>query len=253
MFKERMTKLRPKYTQAMTSIKRTVLIYAKPPVMGMSKTRLADGLGAAEAQRIARWTFERTLRAAIDTRWRTILATTPDSYLNATLGGLWPKSLERMSQGSGDLTARLNKGLAKAPPGKVVFIGADCPDISSALIGDAFEELSTSNAVFGPARDGGFWLFGINKRAQTASPFENVRWSTKYALGDVRDNLFGTGSITYLPELIDIDTAEDWYDWRGGQSGELASAPPKTAPAAEAKDPPKRGLFSRLRRVKAKS
>ena len=203
---------------------RTVFIYAKPPVMGLSKTRLAEGLGAAEAQRIARWTFSKTLQATSDARWNAVLATTPDKYLNATLGGLWPKSLERMSQGTGDLTDRLNKGLRAAPSGKVIFIGADCPDISNALIAEAFDKLSTHDAVFGPARDGGFWLFGLNKRSQTASPFENVRWSTKYALGDVRDNLFGSGTISYLPELIDIDTAEDWNDWRSGAVA-TASAP----------------------------
>ncbi len=218
---------------------RTVFIYAKPPVMGLSKTRLAEGLGAAEAQRIARWTFSKTLQATSDARWNTVLATTPDKYLNATLGGLWPKSLERMSQGTGDLTDRLNKGLRAAPIGKVIFIGADCPDISNALIAEAFDKLSTHDAVFGPARDGGFWLFGLNKRSQTSSPFENVRWSTKYALGDVRDNLFGSGTISYLPELIDIDTAEDWNDWRSGAVA-TASAPvdfahPKMTKPAEKK------------------
>ena len=238
-------------------MKQTVFIYAKPPVMGIAKTRLAESLGAAEAQRIARWTFERALRATNDKRWHTILATTPDTYLNATLGGLWPKSLERMSQGSGDLTARLNKGLRAAPLGKVIFIGADCPDISSALIADAFDKLSTHDAVFGPARDGGFWLFGIKKRAQTVWPFENVRWSTKYALGDVRDNLYGLGSITYLPELIDIDTADDWRDWKAQQSEVPSDAPAHSqsssngSPPAEA--PPKRGLFSMFRKRKAAS
>lgn len=232
-------------------MKKTVFIYAKPPVMGLSKTRLADGLGAAEAQRIARWTFEKTLQATHDNRWKTILATTPDKYLNATLGGLWPKSLERMSQGNGDLTERLNKGLRAAGNGKVLFIGADCPDITNALIAEAFDRLSQSDAVFGPARDGGFWLFGINKRTQTRSPFEKVRWSTKHALGDVRDNLFGQAKISYLPELIDIDTAEDWNDWRTGvpaiPAAPVTTTPPETTKPAGKK---KRRWFG-LRKAKA--
>ena len=191
----------------------TVFIYAKPPVMGLSKTRLAAGIGAASAQRIARSLFAKTLRACNDPRWTTVLATTPDTYLDAVLGGLWPKALPRMSQGGGDLTDRLNKGLKEAPLGRVLFIGADCPDISNALIAEAFHKLKSHDAVFGPARDGGFWLFGLNKGVRTQSPFHNVRWSTKYALGDVRDNLYGTHSVTYLPELIDIDTAGDWKFW----------------------------------------
>lgn len=230
---------------------KTVFIYAKPPIMGLSKTRLAADLGAAEAQRIARWTFRQTLRAVNDTRWKTVLATTPDAYLDATLGGLWPKSLERMSQGSGDLTDRLNKGLRQAPNGKVLFIGADCPDVTNALIAKAFEKLSTSDAVFGPARDGGFWLFGINKRVNTPSPFGNVRWSTKYALGDVRDNLFGTGKISYLPELIDIDTADDLDAWQTGEEkSDISSRVSSTSKdsSVPAKKKKSRGLFGFFRK-----
>lgn len=210
MFKERVSEFRREYSQPMSTIKRTVFIYAKPPMIGVSKTRLAAGLGAATAQRVARWSFEKTLRAARDPRWETVLAVAPDAHLNDTLGGLWPSTLRRIAQGSGDLTDRLNRGLDAAPNGAVVFIGADCPDITPALIAGAFDNLKKNDAVFGPSSDGGFWLFGMNKQVRTPSPFNNVRWSTKHALGDVRDNLFGSSTIAYLPELSDIDTAEDW-------------------------------------------
>ncbi len=42
----------------------TLLIFAKPPRIGLSKTRLAAGLGKAAARRIALFTLGRTLRAA---------------------------------------------------------------------------------------------------------------------------------------------------------------------------------------------
>ena len=42
----------------------TVLIYAKPPRMGLAKTRLASGVGLTEARRIAHFTLARTMRAA---------------------------------------------------------------------------------------------------------------------------------------------------------------------------------------------
>jgi len=232
-------------------MKRTVYIYAKPPIIGVSKTRLADGVGAAKAQRFARWSFEKTLRAASDTRWNTVLAASPDTYLNSTLGGLWPSSLKRMSQGSGDLTARLNKGLAAAPNGAVVFIGADCPDISNALIADAFNQLKTQDAVFGPARDGGFWLFGMNKRTRTASPFENVRWSTKHALGDVRDNLFGETKIGYLPELSDIDTGADWQERAAGKQAKPSPKSSKKLASEKTKPPKQKRRWFGFGKVKA--
>lgn len=191
----------------------TVLIYAKPPLIGLAKTRLAAGLGRTEARRIARFTMALTLRAAIDPRWKTYLFASPDKFLQASLGGLWPQGLIRCSQGHGDLTARLNKGLRGAPNGPVLFIGSDAPGIRSALIWQAIQSLKRHGAVFGPASDGGFWLFGLVKSPHTPSPFHNVRWSSPHAMHDVQANLPDSATVAQLPELIDIDDATDWRDW----------------------------------------
>lgn len=193
---------------------RTLLIYAKPPRMGLAKTRLARGLGHSAAQRIARMGFSRTLRAAIDPRWQTVLYTAPDLAVHETLGGLWPPALIRRAQGRGDLGDRLARGLDEAPHGRVVFIGADAPDISRALIWQAFRALTQHDAVFGPASDGGFWLFGLHAGLRRQAPFEKVRWSGPNALADVRANLPEGARIAMLAELIDIDEAVDWRAWR---------------------------------------
>lgn len=198
-------------------MKQTVLIFAKPPLIGLSKTRLARSLGKAEARRIARMTMARTLREVRDDRWETILYAAPDTYLADGFGRLWPQDLVRRSQGTGDLTARLNKGLSEASLGQVLFIGADAPDIRRSHIADAFRALKTHDAVFGPASDGGFWLFGLNKRSRTASPFAPVRWSGPHAMADVRANLGSDVQVAELPTLIDIDEAEDWWAWRTKQ------------------------------------
>lgn len=193
--------------------KATLLIYAKPPRMGLAKTRLAKGLGPTEARRIAHFTLSRTMRAALAGPWTPILYTAPDRALGENLGGIWPAHLSRRSQGKGGLTERLERGLAEAPPGPLLFIGADTPDISPALIRAAIRSLQRHDAVFGPARDGGFWLFGLNKRSGTRSPFGHVRWSGPHAMLDVRNNLPKNALVGTLPMLADIDEAKDWHDW----------------------------------------
>ena len=96
---------------------RSVLIFAKPPLIGLSKTRLSRTLGKAEARRIARMTMAKTLREVGGARrWNTVLYTTPDKYLPRGFGGLWPDHLERRSQGTGDLTARLDNCLLYTSP-----------------------------------------------------------------------------------------------------------------------------------------
>jgi len=191
-----------------------LLIYAKPPRIGLAKTRLARSLGSpAQARRIAMMTLARTMRAAMHGAWTPILYTAPDSALSESLGGVWPAHLERRSQGQGDLTQRLNRGLHEAAPGPVLFVGADAPDLSPALIRRAIVALNTHDAVFGPASDGGFWLFGLNKTARNKSPFEPVRWSGPHAMADVRRNLPSGSKVAVLPTLIDLDEAEDWKSW----------------------------------------
>ena len=194
--------------------KATVLIYAKPPRMGLAKTRLAKGLGPTEARRIAHFTLSRTMRAVLSGPWTPILHTTPDRALAESLGGIWPAHLSRRSQGKGGLTERLEHGLAEAPPGPVLFIGADAPDVTLALLRAAIRALQRHDAVFGPARDGGFWLFGLNKGPRTRSPFDDVRWSGPHAMADVWGNLPAAARVAVLPTLIDIDEADDWRAWR---------------------------------------
>lgn len=192
-----------------------LLIFAKPPRIGLAKTRLARSLGSSvQARRIAMMTLARTMRAALSGPWRPVLYTAPDSALEESLGGVWPAQLERRSQGRGDLTQRLNKGLTQAAPGPVLFIGADAPDLTPALIRRAIRALQSHDAVFGPASDGGFWLFGLHKSARTQSPFGHVRWSGPHAMADVKANLPPGARIAELPTLIDLDEAEDWYAWR---------------------------------------
>ena len=96
-------------------------------------------------------TLSRTLRAGLSGPWYTVLYAAPDSALTESLGGLWPAHLPRRSQGRGTLTDRLNKGLRDSPPGPVLFIGADAPDLSAALIRRAITPLHRHDAVFGPA------------------------------------------------------------------------------------------------------
>lgn len=191
----------------------TLFVFAKPPRIGLSKTRLAKGLGAAQARRIAAFTLARTLRAAKGSGCAVIVYVAPDRLVQDAQAGQTFAGLPLAPQGRGGLTERLGLALRHAPPGPVLFIGADAPDVTAGKLRGAAALLRKNDAVFGPAADGGFWLFGLHKGPQTRDPFDRVRWSGPHAMEDVWSNLPGRSRIGLLEQLTDIDEASDWKGW----------------------------------------
>jgi rSAM/selenodomain-associated transferase 1 len=184
----------------------TLIIMAKAPRIGVGKTRLAAEIGNVEAWRINRALQARTMRAAIDPRWRTLLYVTPHSALDLDAPGVWPRDVERFPQGEGDLGERLARAIA--PHQRVAVIGTDCRDITRAHIASAFTALRRAPFALGPARDGGFWLMAARDGAAAAGAMSNVRWSSKHAAKDVIRTL-GASNVALLATLRDVDVAAD--------------------------------------------
>jgi len=63
--------------------------------------------------------------------------------------------------------------------------------------------------VLGPARDGGYYLIGMSRRADFL--FEGITWSSEWVLSQTLALAEEQGfDTTLLPILEDIDTLEDW-------------------------------------------
>ncbi len=192
---------------------RHLVIFVKAPQLGAVKTRLAADIGAVDALRFYRATTARIVRRlGRDSRWQCWLAVTPDRF--ARDGGYWPRRLPRLAQGAGDLGARMARPLMRLPPGPVVIVGTDVPDLRAAHVARAFAALRRKAAVFGPAPDGGFWLIGVDRRRPTPGLFRNVRWSSPHALADTLANLPPGIEPEMLDELADIDDGEGYRRWR---------------------------------------
>jgi rSAM/selenodomain-associated transferase 1 len=196
--------------------RRTLIVFAKAPALGRVKGRLARGVGPSAALAFYRQALTHVLRrVAKDGRWRTVLVVTPD--IAARKARMWPLRTARRAQGAGDLGARMARSLRSSPKGQVLIIGADIPEIHAAHITRAFAALGRSDIVFGPARDGGYWLIGAKGAARAASMFANVRWSTKHALADTLSNL-DRWRVAMLDPLDDVDDAAAYRRFlrRGG-------------------------------------
>lgn len=200
---------------------RHVVIFVKAPRLGVVKTRLARGIGAVRAWAFQRRTVDILLRRlAGDRRWRTVVAMTPDHLATARARPRsWPRTVNIMPQGGGDLGQRMARPMHELPPGPVVIIGSDIPDLAPDHIWRAFKALGDHDAVFGPSEDGGYWLVGLSRRSVPRGLFEDVRWSGRHALADTIATLGPHARIAMLETLHDIDTADDLARWRAARGG----------------------------------
>jgi rSAM/selenodomain-associated transferase 1 len=180
---------------------------AKSPRAGRIKQRLAASVGVVSAARFYRICLAHTLlRLGRDPRWQTLLAVSPDVDVSAPL---WPRGVERVPQGKGDLAVRMQRLFRRLPPGPAIIVGSDIPAISPSDIARAFRLLGNGDAVFGRAADGGYWLVGLRRTPRVLAPFTNVRWSGPHALADTLRNLNGR-RLAFAAMLSDVDCEEDY-------------------------------------------
>jgi uncharacterized protein len=204
-------------------VNRHLVIFLRAPRLGRVKSRLAAGIGALAALRFHRETSARLLRRlGRDRRWRCLLAVTPDRDAR----GRWLAGLPRRGQGGGDLGRRMARIFEELPPGPVVIVGSDIPDLAPRHVAAAFRALGKCEAVFGPAEDGGYWLVGMRRRPRLSRGlFEGVRWSTRFALADTLESLPRSMSLAVLETLEDVDDAASYRRWRKRLSAAASDAP----------------------------
>jgi hypothetical protein len=201
-----------------------LVAFVKAPRLGRAKTRLAADGGA-----VAAWAFYRRSTGAIlnrlegQGRWQPWLAVTPDT---AAAPDLWPKAWRRIGQGTGDLGQRMARAMRELPPGPVIIIGTDVPDIRPAHIARGFRALGHHDAVLGPAADGGYWLVGLRRRPRLPEIFQGVRWSTEFALADTLANARGL-DVAMLDVLDDVDDGAGLERWRRREAAGRPTAAPR--------------------------
>jgi len=138
-----------------------LIIFARFPEPGKSKTRLIPALGPAGAAELYRQMVEHTLHWAKKLRDRLPLSIEirfTGRPLETFRHWLGPNFLYS-PQGEGDLGQRMRRSIQDAfamKMKKVLLIGTDCPDLSPDLVEGALVLLRSSDLVLGPSEDGGY-------------------------------------------------------------------------------------------------
>lgn len=191
-------------------------LFARAPVAGRVKRRLAADIGADEALRAHRLLVEDTVaRLAVVPGVITELWLTGDP--GAPAGEEWSRggTLRLRCQRGDDLGARmlhaLMDGLERAD--EALVAGTDVPAVDAAYVTAAVAALATHDVVFGPAEDGGYGLVGARRQARRglARLFEDVPWGSDRVLDITLTRARESGlSVALLEPVWDVDTVDDW-------------------------------------------
>jgi hypothetical protein len=186
-----------------------VIVLAKEPRPGFTKTRLAAGVGAEAAARLSEVFLRRTLSFARPHARRLFVSFAPREARDAFEA--WAPGARLISQPEGDLGLRLQCAfeMALADGARTpVLIGSDSPTLPPNLLRYAQRLLVGHDVVLGPAEDGGYYLIGMNKPQPAL--FREIDWSESVVLGQTLARAADAGlRVATLPYWYDIDTADD--------------------------------------------
>jgi len=197
-------------------------LFTRYPAPGTTKTRLIPKLGkkgAADLQREMTTHIFYRVRALIPLRGVEIEI----RYEGGTLCQMqqWLGADMIFSpQKPGDIGRRMARAIGDASADGVdatVIIGSDIPGISTGILNRAFVRLKDNDIVLGPARDGGYYLIGIDARClKNAVPalFNGIDWGADTVLARTLD-VAGRLNLTHalLEPLADVDRPEDLVHW----------------------------------------
>lgn len=184
-----------------------LFIFAKAPIAGAVKTRLARGIGVARATAWYRRALARTIGVTRQSRVPFVVA---------------------LRQPMGDLGRRM--GLtAKIARGPSIIVGCDIPQLSPVILREAADAVRRFDLVLGPARDGGYYLVGLRTPAHAFRLYDRVRWSSAHAMADTQKNAPSHWRVKMLPMLQDVDVVEDLNQPPASALAMMISSPSRTS------------------------
>lgn len=189
----------------------TVIVFAKAPVPGYAKTRLARALGAEGAAHLAARMLSETLVKAVEAGIGPIeLCCAPDDAHPAFRHAASVHGVRLTVQGEGDLGARMHRAMVRnlAHCRSAVLIGTDAPGLGPTTLREAARLLDSQPAVFAPAVDGGYVLVGLSQPMPDV--FDGISWSTDRVMAQTRARLTQRGlRCAELETFADVDEYDD--------------------------------------------
>jgi rSAM/selenodomain-associated transferase 1 len=187
-----------------------LIVVAKQPAPGQTKTRLAPPLTSERAAELYKAFLLDTLdlvRAAECAQ--PFIAYLPEAA-RGYFGALAP-DFELLTQRGANLGERLDSALTECLTGgydRAVIMDSDSPTLPAEYLKQAFEAMAEADGVLGPCDDGGYYLIGLRRPAPRL--LREVPMSTPTVVSDTLALAAGEGlQMAQLPAWYDVDTVTD--------------------------------------------
>ncbi len=187
-------------------IDRALIIFTRNPELGKCKTRLAKSVGDEEALKIYKYLLQHTANVVKKVNAERFVFYSENIQEN----DIWEDAFfHKKLQHGNDLGERMQnafEALFSKKFKKIIIVGSDLLDLDEKTIEKTYHKLEESDAVIGPAEDGGYYLLGM--KSLNKKVFKNKDWGSKTVLKQTKKDFFGQ-SLYVLETLNDIDYLED--------------------------------------------
>ena len=185
-----------------------VVVIAKTPRAGHSKTRLCPPLSPSRAADLARAFLQDTLETAQALPGAAVTVFHPGYDSDAgLLRHIAPPGVGLMAQRSQGLGPGLAEAAARhfaIGAGSVLLMDSDSPTLPPRYLEQARAALARCDVVIGPCDDGGYYLLGL--RAPQPNLFEGISWSTSLVVAETLARAAALGlRVHELPGWYDVD------------------------------------------------
>lgn len=211
--------------------KNALLVVAKRPAAGQTKTRLSPPLAPHQAAAL----YECFLRDTLELMRQVAQVQPIIAYLPLAEKPYFTElapDFELILQEGPDLGVRLDNALTRALQNgfeRAVIMDSDSPTLPAASLQAAFAALDEADVVLGPCDDGGYYLIGLKQPAPRL--LREVQMSTPRVVADTLALAAEEGlQVKLLPTWYDIDDIATL----NRLIGELAHAPALVAPHTRA-------------------
>ncbi len=185
-------------------MRQALVLFAKAPVAGEVKTRLAPVLGPQGAADLYLSFVADAVESAMRQSVPFFLYYAPEGSPRI-LQEAFGQRVELLPQRGDDLGSRMDQAfreIFRRGFESAVLVGTDLPTLPPSHLTAALAALERTPVVLGPSLDGGYYLIGLS--SAHSELFERVEWSTPRVLEQTLDRIHRLG----LP----VELLEPWYD-----------------------------------------